>query len=131
MQLVHLHGRTFSVCIRRLATLFVWFPNIQKARTLQLVSNGGIIGLKQVKLMENISMRILRIYEIKRNNDIILRKSVCVDEAETECRICKTVFKKCYSKNKIILIDNRKSVKIVSFRYNCPNCENCVREIKN
>ena len=41
--------------------------------------------------MENISY--LRIYEIKRNKDIILKKSVCADVAETECRICKTVLK--------------------------------------
>ena len=93
-----------------------------------MVSNGGIIGLKPVNLMENISMRILRIYEIKRNSDIIFRKSVCVDETETECKICETVFRKCFATNKIILIDNRRSVKIVSFRYNCPNCESCVRE---
>ena len=81
--------------------------------------------------MENISERILRVYEIKENCDIILRKSVCVDETETECINCKEVFRKCFAAKIIIFIDNRKSVKIVSFQYNCPNCENRVREILN
>ena len=71
-------------------------------------------------------MRILRVYEIKENCDIILRKSVCVDETETECKNCKEVFQKCFAGNKIIFIDNRKIVKIVSFQYNCPICENRV-----
>ena len=67
--------------------------------------------------MENISERILRVYEIKENCDIILRKSVCVNETETECKNCKEVFRKCFAANKIIFIENRKSVKTVCARF--------------
>ena len=106
---------------------------LDKKVTLQLVAAVGFeyrqfILVNFVYRMENIKVRILHVYEIKENCDIILRKSVCVDETETECKNCKEVFQTCFAGNKIIFTDNRK---IVHFQYNCPICENRVREILN
>ena len=61
----------------------------------------GISHLKQVKLMENISMRILRIYEIKRNSDIILRKVFVWTKRKPSAEFAKQCLKSVFPKIKL------------------------------